>query len=425
LPRPAATAPRYLGGKAPQGTSARSAAPARPRPIVAAPQLRVSDAPGAIVLRQARGVGPVTRDVVTAAVELSAATVNRHVAALLEAGLLRERADLVPSGAVGRPRVPFELNTEPYAVVAVHIGTATTSIVAADVRGKLLGGITLATPTGPAAGAVAAIAASAQSFAARWRKRTLLWGGVAIGGRVDTAAGVVDHPRLGWSGAPVGAAFSSTLGVPVSVAGHVEAMAAAELLLAPGGAEVRGSSLYFYAREMAGIAITFDGRVHSPSGGPGDIAHLPTGSSARCRCGAAGCLEATVSDRAVLAEAVATGVLPDGGAWTIADLVKVAGDGSAPAAALLDARARTLGRALAMLSDVFNPDRILLGGQAFTEYPAGVRGVAASFAQASALGRKDIRISGFGSHVQEHASAAVALSNIFADPVAAMRRAAA
>ncbi len=61
-------------------------------------------------------------------------------------------------------------------------------------------------------------------FTSRWRNRDIRWVGVALGGRVHDG-GVVDHPRLGWSEAPVGRIFSETLGYPVSVASHVEAMA--------------------------------------------------------------------------------------------------------------------------------------------------------------------------------------------------------
>lgn len=81
-----------------------------------------------------------------------------------------------------------------------------------------------------------------------------------------------------------------------------------------------------------------------------------------------------------------------------------------------------LGKTVAMLRDLFNPDRVILGGQAFTEYPAGIPHVAEAFAQASSLERRDIRISGFGNRVQEYASTVVSLSTIYSDPVGAMRR---
>ena len=67
------------------------------------PSLHISDSAAASVFRAVRLRGPVGRDVIAGITSLSIATVNRQVIALLDAGLLRERADLAVSGAIGRP----------------------------------------------------------------------------------------------------------------------------------------------------------------------------------------------------------------------------------------------------------------------------------------------------------------------------------
>lgn len=407
--------------RSPSRSSTR--APRRASPIVR-PELRIGDSPAAAVFRIACAHGPISRDLVARTTGLSTATVNRQVVALIEAGLLRERADLTATGTVGRPRVPVEVNHEPYLTVGIHIGAVVTTVVASDLRGRILGGVELPTPTGPAPSALEQIARSARAFADRWYRRRPLWVGVALGGRVDVTAGVVDHSRLDWTAAPVGEVIGRGLGLPVSVASHVAAMAASELLLAPrrtGDDPAVGTGLYFYARETAGVAVTIDGRVHTPTNGPGSIAHLPTGSSVPCPCGSRGCLEATVSDRAVVAAAHAAGICAPADD-RIAAVYRAASAGSLAAHDLLTSRARILGRTVAMLRDLFNPDRVILGGQAFTEYPAGIPHVAAAFADSSALMRKDIRISGFGNRVQEFAAGVVSLSSLYADPLTSIRR---
>ena len=75
---------------------------------------------------------------------------NRQVTALLDAGVLRERADLAVSGAIGRPRVPVEVNHEPFLTLGIHIGARTTSIVATDLLGRTLDVVETPTPAGPA-----------------------------------------------------------------------------------------------------------------------------------------------------------------------------------------------------------------------------------------------------------------------------------
>ncbi|MBJ8339764.1 ROK family protein [Antrihabitans sp. NCIMB 15449] len=398
-------------------------APARVQ--IVAPDLRIADNPAAAVLRSASTQGPISRDTAARTTGLSIATVNRQVAGLLGAGLLRERADLTASGAIGRPRVPFEVNHEPYLTVGIHVGAVVTSVIASDLRGRILGGVEIPTPRANQDVALAAIARSAKAFTSRWHRRQPLWVGVALGGRVDSATGTADHPRLGWRGARVGAIVGETLGLPVSVSAHVEAMAASELLLAPRSPDDRdpvGTSLYFYARETAGVALTIDGRVHTPNNGPGSIVHLPTGSDAKCECGQKGCLEATVSDRALLRRAIADGILVGDSRPAIGSLYDAAAAGSTAAHELLVERAQILGRTVAMLRDLFNPDRVILGGQSFTEYPAAIPHVAAAFAQTSTLLRKDIRVSGFGNRVQEFAASVTSLSALYADPLPSMRR---
>ncbi|MGN2634760.1 ROK family protein [Nocardia takedensis] len=396
------------------------------RPVIP-PELRIADNPAAAVLRSATA-GPVSRDNAARTTGLSIATVNRQVSALLTAGLLRERPDLTASGAVGRPRVPFEIDHEAYLTLGIHIGAAVTKIVAADLRGRILGGLAIATPQTGQDFATNTVARSAKAFLQRWHRRKPLWAGVAIGGRVDPNTGVVEHPKLQWSNASVGAVLGEVLELPVSVAPHVEAMAASELLLPtpePREGHERGSSLYFYVRETAGIAVTLDGRVHTPSNGPGSIAHLPTGSDVECTCGRRGCLEVTVGDRALHARAVGRGIIPayNGTAGsTIADLYRAAEGGSESARELLAERATMLGHTVAMVRDMLNPDRVILGGQAFTAYRPALAHVADAFRQGSTLPPTDIRISGFGGKVQEFAAVVTSLSAIYADPLAAMRR---
>ncbi|MGV7249488.1 ROK family protein [Mycobacterium kansasii] len=411
-------------------TTHRPARGGRPRPYrqVVPPSLHLADSAAASVFRAVRLRGPVGRDVIANVTSLSIATVNRQVIALLDAGLLRERADLAVSGAIGRPRVPVEVNHEPFVTLGIHIGARTTSIVAADLFGRTLDAVETPTPLSPAGTALGSLADSACRYLRRWHRRRALWAGVAIGGTVDGATGHVDHPRLGWQRAPVGPVLADALGLPVSVASHVDAMAGAELLLgmrrfAPGSS----TSLYVYARETVGYALVIDGRVHGPASGPGTIAGLPARSEL---LGGTGQLESTVSDEAVLAAARRLRILPaasatraNGSAGAVTDLLRAARAGNQQAGDLLAERARVLGESVALLRDLLNPDELVVGGQAFTEYPEGMEQVEKAFAACSVLPPRDIRVTAFGNRVQEAGAGIVSLGGLYADPLGAMRRA--
>ncbi len=388
---------------------------------IVAPSLHVADAAAASVFNAARSRGPIARDVIAKVTQLSIATVNRQVTALLDAGVLRERADLAVSGAIGRPRVPVEVNHEPFLTLGIHIGARTTSIVATDLFGRTLDVVETPTPRGAQTAALASLAGSARRYLSRWHRRRALWVGVTAGGVIDSTTGYLDHPRLGWSDAPVGPVIAETLGLPVSVASHVDAMAGAELLLGPRRPSHPATSLYVYARETVGYALSIGGKVHSPASGPGTIAGLPAQSDL---LGGTGQLESTVSDEAVLIAARKHRVIPaEGPASTMAAVLRAARQGDEQARALLAERARVLGQAVALLRDMLNPDDLVVGGQAFTEYPEGMSLVEDAYRQRSVLPARDIRVTSFGNRVQEAGAGVVSLGGIYADPIGAMRRA--
>ncbi|MFN6552863.1 ROK family protein [Mycolicibacterium septicum] len=430
----AIAAPRRTAARNSAGASARAARPLAASRYpqsrllhIVAPSLKVPDAAAASVFSAIRTRGPIARDAIAQLTQLSIATVNRQVTALLEAGILRERADLAVSGAIGRPRVPVEVNHEPYLTLGIHIGARTTSIVATDLFGRTLDVVETPTPSGSQSAALATLASSARRYLSRWHRRRPLWVGIAAGGVVDSATGYLDHPRLGWADAPVGPVLAEALALPVSVASHVDAMAGAELLLGGRrsspetvGAPAR-TSLYVYARETVGYALSIDGRVHSPASGPGTIAGLPAQSEL---LGGSGQLESTVSDEAVLNAARKLRIIPaEGPSSTLSAVLRAARQGNEKAVELLADRARVLGEAVALLRDLLNPDDLVLGGQAFTEYPEGMSVVEDAVARRSVLGPRDIRLTAFGNRVQEASAGIVSLGGLYADPIGAMRRA--
>jgi predicted NBD/HSP70 family sugar kinase len=113
----------------------------------------------------------------------------------------------------------------------------------------------------------------------------------------------------------------------------------------------------------------------------------------------------------------------EGAASTLPAVLRAARAGNAQAAELLADRARVLGEAVALLRDMLNPDDLIVGGQAFTEYPEGMAAVESAFARRSVLAARDIRVTAFGNRVQEAGAGIVSLGGLYADPIGAMRRA--
>jgi hypothetical protein len=78
---------------------------------------------------------------------------------------------------------------------------------------------------------------------------------------------------------------------------------------------------------------------------------------------------------------------------------------------------------VALLRDMLNPDDLVVGGQAFTEYPEGMALVESAYVKRSVLAPRDIRLTSFGNRVQEAGAGVVSLGGLYADPIGAMRRA--
>lgn len=371
--------------------------------------------PAGAVLTAARRDGPIFRDELVAATDLSNATVNRQVAALLEAGLLRERPDLVPAGAVGRPRVPVEVDTHRFGVLGVHIGLRQATLAAGDLHGRLLDAIDVPVPACDPAEAIMLLTGRLRRFGARWPHRRALRVGVVVGGQPSTHRGW-PQPRPGWGSASLAEALDRVTDSGAVVVSQVEGIAAAETLLArsPTG----GATLYVYAREAVGAVLTMDDVVVGPSRGPGTISHLPVGGPVSCHCGATGCLEASVGDSAVAAAAHQADLVPEP---AIGQVIAAAEQGGRAAHELLVERARLLGRGVALARDVFNPDRVVLVGQAFTGYRPGLAHMVASFAEASVLEPLSLRVSSLGPRVQALAACTAALRPVYADPLGVVR----
>jgi predicted NBD/HSP70 family sugar kinase len=104
-------------------------------------------------------------------------------------------------------------------------------------------------------------------------------------------------------------------------------------------------------------------------------------------------------------------------------VLRSARQGNQQTRALLAERAKVLGEAVALLRDMLNPDDLVVGGQAFTEYPEGMNLVEAAYAERSVLPARDIRVTAFGNRVQEAGAGVVSLGGLYSDPIGAMRRA--
>jgi glucokinase len=199
--------------------------------------------------------------------------------------------------------------------------------------------------------------------------------GVAAPGPIDFAAGlIVDAPNLpGWREVPVAGRIGAMFGCPAILENDANAAALGEFIAGAG----MGARQLVYLTISTGIGggLVLDGCLYrGADGAAGELGHIPlVPDGPECGCGSHGCLEALASGTAIArrgGEVLAEGRSPllarlAGAGPVTAELVhQAAQEGDAAAADLLAEAGRHLGRGLAAIVNIFNPDVIVLGGGA-------------------------------------------------------------
>ncbi|MBR7839255.1 ROK family transcriptional regulator [Actinospica durhamensis] len=311
--------------------------------------------------------GPLSRTQLAQRTGLSQSTVTKIVNPLIDSGFVTETG--AHSVGIGRPQRMLAVAAERHAVIGLKLAPGAITGVLTDLRAQILGRAehTLADGHDPAAALAAAAAVVRDLLAADTEAAGRLIGlGVGVGGHVEPGAGRVVHSGiLGWDDVSVAAPLAAATGLPTLVGNDVDALAVAERWFGHG----RGVETFALVTVGPGIGcgLFLDGRLFTGSTGlAGELGHIPMRADGEpCGCGRRGCLETLASDEAILrALARADGRRPE----SIEDAVRLARSGHRPAQAAFATMGEELGRALATLSNLVNPARIILAGERADAY---------------------------------------------------------
>ena len=185
--------------------------------------------------------------------------------------------------------------------------------------------------------------------------------GIALSGPIDHQRGAVHDTSIlpGWAGLEVAAEMSRRLdGLPVHLDNDANLGALAEVTLGA-GREAR-NALYVMISSGIGAGLIIDGRPYRGRRGmAGEIGHVLVDETGPiCRCGNRGCLETYVSGPA-LAELLRS---TRGGDLTVSEIVRLAHQGDAGCSRAIADAGRVLGRVVAAICNIFNPEMVVVGG---------------------------------------------------------------
>ncbi|GAA1517833.1 ROK family protein [Nocardioides humi] len=372
------------------------------------------------VLRVVLDHGPVARSTVARVAGYSAASLTGVSTLLIDKGLLREAPEAAGPPGVGRPHVPLAIDTETTAVVGVHIAVHRFTVALLDLRGRVLVEHKHEHAGRDPEVVLGRIAVEVGRLLEEAGGRRVLGLGLATGGWVDAAAGVVvEHPMLGWYDVPVRERLADATGLPVAVDGHSRALVRAEQLFGRHVEQARSSILQLFVGNVVDIAFATAGSVQQgPRSAAGAVAHLKIDDSAEpCECGKVGCFQAAVSERTLVRRALAARIIDRP---VFRDLIGAAEGGDPRAVALFEERAGLVGRAAALLLDLFDPDLLSVvevGERVLPRCRELLLAEVESGSRAGVGAGQVVAGTSFPEHVLATAGGAVVLDRIYAAPV--------
>lgn len=305
-----------------------------------------------------------TRSRLAARTGLTRSAIRALTRELVAADLVIESA-AAPLGARGRPSPLVRPNPHGAIVLALDVAVDSLAVALVGLGGTVIDSVRIDRPRGHLS--VEASVADLVDLSDRvgrgraWRQAVVAVG-VAVVGVVRRTDGFVSMaPNLGWRNEPFGERLAEglALGVPVALANEADLGALAELHR--GAAVGRRDVLYVSGEVGVGGGLIVGGQpLTGVAGYGGEIGHFPVNPVGdACRCGATGCWETEIGERALLARA---GHPPDGGRDAVDAVLREAAAGDRRALAALDEVGHWLGLGLAGLVNVLNPELVVLGG---------------------------------------------------------------
>ena len=384
-----------------------------------------------IVLNLVRTHQPISRADLARAMGVSRAAVTLIVNDLLKQQRIFEGA----TGETVRGRKPtfLYIDTRRRAVIAADIRASETFVMLADLLGKPLTGVVSIPTIRDPKKLVTALAARIKALIADDRDVDVCEGiGVVVPGMVEHSTMRVLHaPTLGWHNVDLREPLSAATRLPVQIENSGRACALAQMWAARGDiAHPPGDLVFVSVSDGVGVGVIMNGEVlrgrHNIAG---EFGHVPLSlDGPRCSCGANGCWEAYVSNRATLARYFGRAVNAGGPEdavqkrFTMEDLIARARAHDAKAVAALEATARYLGLGLSSVINALDPARVYVGGEitlAWDLIEGTVRTAIGERALTTAAAETDIRPVAATEYPRLQGAAALVAAPAFAAPVVA------
>jgi predicted NBD/HSP70 family sugar kinase len=303
--------------------------------------------------------GPATQAELARQTGLSTATVSNIVKVLQDANVVATE----PTTSSGRRALRVRLNSNSAVAVGIDFGRRHLRVVLANLAYEVLAEESMSLPLGHRADVSISAAVEVLDrllLEAGVRREDIVGVGAGIPGPIDHRSGTVVQGAIlpEWVGFHILARLEDRLALPVFVDNDANLGALSEVTWGPHSGV--GNLVFVKIGSGIGAGLILNGApFYGHVGITGEIGHATIAEHGLvCRCGNRGCLE-TVASTTIMGELLGRGepepLGPD-------EIVRRARAGSAAALRVLDDAGLAVGRALAAVANLINPEVIVIGG---------------------------------------------------------------
>ena len=386
------------------------------------------------VLRMVYSEAPLSRAQLAAKTGLNKSTISNIVDDLLDRKLIHETG--INSVGTGRPATQLEINSKVGAVLGVELGVDFVAVVLADFKGRILRRNQInADPTASVEKTLGQSQGLINEMILECRHSGLRVLGLSfsIPGTVDLDEGaLIFAPNLQWHNVPFRQIFSGSTGLKVFIENDANAAAIAEHLF--GAARYLRDFLFVFAGVGLGGGLFLNGRLYRGIGGyAGEIGHTPIIAEPfqkPCHCGNLGCWETYANQLSIVervqermnarrSNLISSLMEAQNAPLSLSIIKQAADEDDAYALESLAEAGTAMGIGLAGLVNIFNPEKIILGGpisMAGKYLLPSIRQSVNKHAMREIVNQTEINISAFGPDASVIGAVAVLVDDILTNP---------
>lgn len=315
-------------------------------------------------------LGPISRIELSKISQLAPASITKITRELIDAHLIKE-TQFQEVNSRGRPAIGLQTDNEGWQFLSMRLGRGYLTIALHDLGCRILveerQNIEERSQEEVLNKLLTEIDKFFQAHADKLDRVTSI--AISLPGLVNSVDGVVvQMPHYDVNNLPLGPEINKATGLPVFIGNDTRSWALAEKLF--GNSQGVDNSILVSIHHGVGAGIVLDGRVlQGRIGNIGELGHIqikPFGK--RCHCGNSGCLETVASSKAICEQVhslIKEGhpTVLSGQEITIESVCDAAVSGDALATRVVTELGHHLGQAIAIMVNLFNPERILIGGE--------------------------------------------------------------